>query len=143
MAAAYPNRTSPVLRGAFILEHHHGHAAGRAAAEVPALKENETNAQNFTTVRERMSAHSTNPTCFSCHGIMDPLGFALENFDAVGTWRDVDRFARRAARHVGQLAGRHGDRTVPTTCARRCSSTRTNSCRRSPSGCSPTRSAAR
>ncbi len=96
MAAAYPNRTSPVLRGAFILEHLMGTPPTAPPAEVPALKENETNALNFATVRERMAAHSTNPTCFSCHGIMDPLGFALENFDAVGTWRDVDRFSNGA-----------------------------------------------
>jgi hypothetical protein len=60
---------------------------------VPALKENEANTTQFKTVRELMSAHSTDPNCFSCHGIMDPLGFALENFDAVGQWRDRDRFA--------------------------------------------------
>jgi hypothetical protein len=92
MAAAYPNRTSPVLRGAFILEYLNGTPPTAPPAEVPALPENEANAQNFATVRERMGAHSKNPTCFSCHGIMDPLGFALENFDAVGTWRTVDRF---------------------------------------------------
>jgi hypothetical protein len=93
MAAAYPNRTSPVLRGAFILEQITGTPPAAPPANVPALQENETNVQNFATVRERMGAHSKSPTCFSCHGIMDPLGFALENFDAVGTWRNVDRFS--------------------------------------------------
>jgi hypothetical protein len=44
-------------------------------------------------VREIIAKHRENPTCFSCHGVMDPLGFALENFDAVGAWRDVDRYA--------------------------------------------------
>ncbi len=93
MAAAYPNRTSPVLRGAFILEQITGTPPAAPPANVPALPENEANAKKFTTVRDRMAAHRTNPVCSSCHAILDPLGFALENFDAVGTWRDVDRFA--------------------------------------------------
>jgi hypothetical protein len=93
MAAAYPNRTSPVLRGAFILEQITGTPPAAPPANVPALPENEANAKKFTTVRERMAAHRVNPVCSSCHSILDPLGFALENFDAVGTWRDIDRFA--------------------------------------------------
>jgi hypothetical protein len=93
MAAAYPNRTSPVLRGAFILKHITGTPPAAPPAEVPALVEQETTAPNFLTVREQMAAHSTAPNCFSCHGVMDPLGFALENFDAVGAWRERDRFA--------------------------------------------------
>jgi hypothetical protein len=93
MAAAYPNRTSPVLRGAFVLESILGTPPAAPPATVPALKENDANTTKFKTVRDLMSAHSTDPTCFSCHGIMDPLGFALENFDAVGAWRERDRFA--------------------------------------------------
>jgi hypothetical protein len=104
MAAAYPNRTSPVLRGAFILEQITGTPPEAPPAEVPALPENEANVLNVSTVRERMAAHSTNPVCFSCHGLMDPLGFALENFDAVGTWRERDRFASMAVLDTsGQL----------------------------------------
>jgi hypothetical protein len=93
MAAAYPNRTSPVLRGAFILEHITGTPPAAPPPNVEALPEDEATGNAPTTVREKMAAHSTNPTCFSCHGILDPLGFALENFDAVGTWRERDRFA--------------------------------------------------
>ena len=94
MAAAYPNRTSPVLRGAFILKHLAGTPPAAPPAEVPALVEQDTTTTStFLTVREQMAAHSTSPNCFSCHGIMDPLGFALENFDAVGVWRERDRFA--------------------------------------------------
>ena len=93
MAAAYPNRTSPVLRGAFILMHNTGTPPAAPPPNVEALPEDEATGKVFTTVREKMAAHSTNPTCFSCHGILDPLGFALENFDAVGTWRERDRFA--------------------------------------------------
>jgi hypothetical protein len=96
MAAAYPNRTSPVLRGAFILESVLGTPPAAPPPEVPALKENEENTTQFRTVRELMAAHSTDPNCFSCHGVMDPLGFALENFDAVGAWRARDRFAGMA-----------------------------------------------
>jgi len=94
MAAAYPNRTSPVLRGAFILKHITGTPPAAPPPNVEALPEDQgTPGTVARTVREKMAAHSVSPTCFSCHGILDPLGFALENFDAVGTWRDRDRFA--------------------------------------------------
>jgi hypothetical protein len=93
MAAAYPNRTSPVLRGAFILEHITGTPPAAPPPGVEALPEDDITDVNFRTVRDLMAAHSTDPNCFSCHGVMDPLGFALENFDAVGAWRERDRFA--------------------------------------------------
>ena len=60
--------------------------------------------QEFTTVRERLEMHRVNPSCNSCHGVMDPLGFALENFDAVGRWRDVDRQARTPIDSSGTMA---------------------------------------
>ena len=91
MVTAYPNRTSPVLRGAWILETIMGAPPPMPPANVPALKENETG-KVATTVRARLEHHRENPVCFSCHSVMDPLGFALDNFDAVGRWRDVDRF---------------------------------------------------
>jgi mono/diheme cytochrome c family protein len=103
MAAAYPNRTSPVLRGAFILEHITGTPPAAPPPNVEALPEDESLGKGATTVREKMAAHSTNPTCFSCHGVLDPLGFALENFDAVGTWRERDRFAGDVLDTSGQL----------------------------------------
>jgi hypothetical protein len=103
MAAAYPNRTSPVLRGAFILEHITGTPPAAPPPNVEALPEDENLAKGATTVREKMAAHSVNPTCFSCHGILDPLGFALENFDAVGTWRERDRFAGDVLDTSGRL----------------------------------------
>ena len=103
MAAAYPNRTSPVLRGAFILEHITGTPPAAPPPNVEALPEDEGAGKKFTTVREKMIAHATNPTCFSCHGILDPLGFALENFDAVGTWRERDRFAGDVLDTSGRL----------------------------------------
>jgi len=60
--------------------------------------------QDFSTVRERLEQHRTNPSCNSCHGVIDPLGFALENFDAVGRWRDIDRMARTPIDAAGVLA---------------------------------------
>ena len=91
MVSAYPNRTSPVLRGAWILEQIMGTPPPIPPANVPALQENEKG-KVATTVRERLEQHRANPTCNSCHSVMDPLGFALDNFDAVGKWRDIDRF---------------------------------------------------
>lgn len=103
MAAAYPNRTSPVLRGAFILEHIQGTPPPTPPQDVPALNENDIGTTQATTVRELMAAHRQNPACFSCHAVMDPLGFALENFDATGAWRDRDRFAGTPIDSSGEL----------------------------------------
>jgi hypothetical protein len=93
MAAAYPNRTSPVLRGAFILEYIAGAPPATPPPGVEAFPEAEIGTAKARTVRDIIAQHRENPTCFACHGVMDPLGFALENFDAVGVWRDVDRYA--------------------------------------------------
>jgi mono/diheme cytochrome c family protein len=93
MAAAYPNRTSPVLRGRFILEHIQGVPPANPPPNVPTLDEKNIGTTNALTMREMMAKHRANPTCASCHAVMDPLGFALENFDATGKWRDRDRFA--------------------------------------------------
>jgi hypothetical protein len=83
------NRTSPVIRGAWILDVLLGTPAPRPPANVPPLKENETGGKTLS-VRERLEEHRANPACSSCHAIMDPLGYSLENFDAVGAWRDKD-----------------------------------------------------
>jgi hypothetical protein len=93
MAAAYPNRTSPVLRGAFILKHLQGVPPAMPPANVPTLNDKDIGTTKALTVREMMAKHRSSPTCSSCHAVMDPLGFALENFDATATWRDRDRFA--------------------------------------------------
>jgi hypothetical protein len=93
MAAAYPNRTSPVLRGAFILKHIQGVPPATPPPNVPTLDEKDIGTTKALTVREMIAKHRANPTCASCHAVMDPLGFALENFDATGRWRDRDRFA--------------------------------------------------
>lgn len=93
MAAAYPNRTSPVLRGAFILKHIQGVPPALPPPNVPTLDEKDIGTTKALTVRQMMAKHRANPTCAACHAVMDPLGLALENFDAAGRWRDRDRFA--------------------------------------------------
>jgi mono/diheme cytochrome c family protein len=103
MAAAYPNRTSPVLRGAFILKHIEGVPPANPPMNVPSLDEKDIGTTRALTVREMMVKHRANPTCSSCHAVMDPLGLALENFDATGMWRDRDRFAGAAIDSSGVL----------------------------------------
>src|SRR5687768_6104536 len=89
MLTAYPNRTSPVLRGAWILDRLLGTPPSDPPLDVPSLPENRRG-QPAKTLRARLEQHREKPTCFSCHGIMDPLGLALENFNAVGQYRGHD-----------------------------------------------------
>jgi catechol 2,3-dioxygenase-like lactoylglutathione lyase family enzyme/cytochrome c5 len=84
-----PNRTSPVLRGKWILDNLLGTPPPAPPAVVPPLKENAERERPLT-MREQMEEHRANPACASCHKLMDPLGFALENFDGVGAWRTTD-----------------------------------------------------
>lgn len=86
---ANPNRTSPVLRGAWILDRLLGTPPAPPPPNVPTLAENRPG-QKAQTVRERIEQHRSNPTCMGCHGVMDPLGFALENFDTVGQYHGKD-----------------------------------------------------
>jgi len=83
---SYPNRTSPVLRGKWILENILGTPPPPPPPNVPALTENGEDGKVLS-VRERLEEHRKNPVCASCHRVMDPLGFSLENFDAIGQWR--------------------------------------------------------
>jgi hypothetical protein len=83
---SYPNRTSPVLRGKYILENFLGTPPSPPPADVPDLSENAPG-EEPKSLRARMELHRRTPTCASCHRVMDPLGFALENFDGVGEWR--------------------------------------------------------
>jgi hypothetical protein len=89
LVTSYATRTSPVLRGKWILENVLGTPVPPPPPNVPALKENTPGAKQLS-VRERLEEHRKNPACAVCHKIMDPVGFALENFDAVGQWRDSD-----------------------------------------------------
>jgi hypothetical protein len=83
-----PARTSPTARGKFVLKGFFGVDPDEAPANIPPLEERA--GKTSGTMRERMAAHRTNPACASCHAKFDPLGFALENFDAVGRWRTTD-----------------------------------------------------
>jgi hypothetical protein len=86
---SYAHRTSPVLRGAWVLRNLLGVPPPPPPANVPPFPENDGKSQPRT-VREKMEQHRRNPVCAACHGQMDPLGFALENFDAIGEWRTTD-----------------------------------------------------
>src|SRR6185369_4982745 len=107
MSTSYGNRTSPVLRGAYILENITGTPPSSPPPGVEQFKENEAGKKALT-VRQRLEQHRSNPSCNGCHGVMDPLGFALENYDVIGAWRDMDRAAGSIIDASGQLAsGKH------------------------------------
>jgi len=85
---SYANRTSPVIRGKWVLENILGTPPPPPPANVPALKDNTVS--TALSVRERLAEHRRNVACLGCHKLMDPVGFALENFDAVGRWRTTE-----------------------------------------------------
>jgi hypothetical protein len=85
---SYATRTSPVIRGKWILENIVGTPPPPPLPDVPALKDNTISAT--LSVRERLAEHRANAACASCHNMMDPIGFSLENFDAVGRWRKLE-----------------------------------------------------
>jgi hypothetical protein len=86
---SYAHRTSVVLRGKWVLENLLGTPPPAPPPNVPPLKENDGRSAP-TSLRERMQQHRANPVCATCHTRMDPIGFALENFDAIGRWRDTE-----------------------------------------------------
>jgi hypothetical protein len=90
---SYPNRTSPVQRGKWVLTNILGTPPTPPPPNVPELKENGENAAPKS-LRERMEAHRADAVCAGCHKVMDPIGFSLENFDAIGRWRTADDGAR-------------------------------------------------
>ena len=85
---SYPNRTSPVLRGKFVLENLLGAPPPEPPPNVPTLEERSEDGRTLT-MREAMVQHRENPACRVCHAPMDPIGFSLENYDAVGGWRQA------------------------------------------------------
>jgi hypothetical protein len=87
--SSYPYRTSPVLRGTWILDSLLGTPPPPPPANVPPLAETAAGAAPAT-VRERLEKHRANAVCASCHSRIDPLGFALENYDVIGRWRTED-----------------------------------------------------
>jgi hypothetical protein len=102
MMTAYPNRTSPVLRGAWILDRLLGTPSPEPPLDVPSLPENRRG-QPAKTLRARLEQHRAKATCFACHGVMDPLGLALENFNAVGQYRANDPDTLTLIDTMGQL----------------------------------------
>src|SRR5262249_10158463 len=115
---SYPNRTSPVLRGKWLLENVLGTPPPEPPPNVPALKDKGDDGRPQT-VRERLEPHREDPVCATCHAPMDPLGFALENFDAIGSWRTSDAGAPIDAVGTlpggGEIDGFSGLRTLLTT----------------------------
>ena len=90
MVTAYATRTAPTIRGKWLLENILGAPPPPPPPNVPSLDETKTADGKPLTVRQQMEQHRVNPACASCHRIMDPLGFALENFDPTGKWRTTD-----------------------------------------------------
>jgi hypothetical protein len=84
---SYAHRTSPVLRGKWMLDNLLGAPPPPPPPDIPALQETNNRTGKALTMREAMEQHRANPSCATCHARMDPLGFALENYDAVGRWR--------------------------------------------------------
>ena len=99
---SYANRTSPVIRGKWVLENILGSPPPPPPANVPGLRER-NDAGKILTMREQMEQHRANPVCASCHKVMDPLGFALENYDAIGRWRTVDGASNSPIDSTGSL----------------------------------------
>ncbi len=87
---SFPNRTSPVRRGVWVLEQILGERVPPPPPDVPELEEQEQKSVEGLTLRQRTELHQSEPTCANCHRLLDPIGFGLENFDAIGRWRDKD-----------------------------------------------------
>lgn len=103
-ATSFPNRTSPVKRGVWVLEQLLGEHVPAAPPNVPALDQQDRAAISRLTTRQRTELHRTNPVCANCHQILDPIGFGLENFDAIGQWRTQESNGERIDA-AGQLPG--------------------------------------
>jgi len=90
LVTSVPDRTSPVVRGKWVMTNILGTVPPDPPPNVPALKTSGENAGPEQTMRQRMEQHRANPACASCHKMMDPIGFALENFDGSGKWRTME-----------------------------------------------------
>jgi hypothetical protein len=103
VTTSYPDRTSPVLRGKWLLNNIFGVTLPAPPPGVNATLETKPGSAPKT-MRERLAQHRTEPTCISCHSVIDPVGFSLENFDAIGGWRSVDE-AGKPIDAAGTTAG--------------------------------------
>jgi len=101
---SFPDRTSPVKRGVWVLEHVLGEHVPPPPPNVPALEKQDKQTVENLTLRQRTELHRTDPVCANCHKLLDPIGFGLENFDAIGRWRDQDD-AGGAIHAAGELPG--------------------------------------
>lgn len=90
LVTSNPDRTSPVKRGLFLLDNVLGAPTPPAPPEVPALEDSKHSPQEKVTLRVQLERHRADPSCATCHDRMDPLGLGLENFDAIGRWREQD-----------------------------------------------------
>jgi hypothetical protein len=104
--SSFPNRTSPVNRGVWVLEEVLGEHVPPPPPNVPPLAEQDTEKVATMTLRQRTELHRSNPMCANCHKVLDPIGFGLENFDAIGRWRDRDD-SGGAIDATGELPGAH------------------------------------
>ena len=89
-ATSFPNRTSPVKRGVWVLQQVLGDHVPAPPPDVPALENSNQQSVANLTLRERTELHRSDPVCANCHRLLDPIGFGLENFDAIGRWREQD-----------------------------------------------------
>src|ERR1041384_5562279 len=103
-ATSFPNRTSPVKRGVWVLEQVLGDQVPPPPPDVPALEKQDQGSVANLTLRQRIELHRTNPVCANCHQTLDPIGFGLENFDAIGQWRDREENGQPIDA-AGQLPG--------------------------------------
>tara|TARA_R110002124_G_scaffold65452_5_gene178976 strand:+ start:3401 stop:5323 length:1923 start_codon:yes stop_codon:yes gene_type:complete len=103
-ATSFPNRTSPVNRGVWVLEQVLGDHVPAAPPDVPSLEKQDQKQVASLTLRERTELHRSEAVCANCHRLLDPIGFGLENFDAIGRWRDQDENGQ-AIDASGELPG--------------------------------------
>ncbi|QDT79875.1 hypothetical protein Mal35_33440 [Gimesia maris] len=103
-ATSFPNRTSPVNRGVWVLEQVLGDHVPAAPPDVPSLEKQDQKQIASLTLRERTELHRSEAVCANCHRLLDPIGFGLENFDAIGRWRDQDENGQ-AIDASGELPG--------------------------------------
>ena len=101
---SFPNRTSPVKRGVWVLEQVLGEKVPPPPPNVPALEKQDQKTVAQLTLRQRTELHRTEAVCANCHKILDPIGFGLENFDAIGRWRNRDDTGG-AIEAAGELPG--------------------------------------